>query len=152
MKKLLLGTIVLLSFCLAGIIFQISCTKNSGAQPNPTNIGLKQLNKILYEPDYSDDNGSGIYIANYDGSNSQELTIPLPSGMKNIGGARLSPDGKTIFFFAWNTQNHTSIALGGLVINNLYSGSLNGNSVSNVTKVIDGSNSGINGLTLDGVY
>lgn len=152
MKKLLLGTIVLLSFCLAGIIFQISCTKNSGAQPNPTNTGLKQLNKILYEPDYSNDNGSATYIVNYDGSNPQELTIPIPQGMTNIGGARLSPDGKTIFFYGWNPQFHTSNALGGQIINNLYSGSLNGNSVSNVTKVIDGSKSGENGLQIDGIY
>lgn len=138
MKKLLYSSVVLTLFSVSILVFQISCQKETNAEPSSLNSsGLTQLNKIIYM------NGSDIYICNYDGTNNTKVNIVLPSGVfyaadnQNI---RLSPDGKLIFFQAGPKVN-------GIPYGDLYSCKVDG---SSVTKIIDRVASGT--ISFGGAY
>ena len=104
-----MGSAVLTALSLSIIAFQLSCSKTADAQTGGT-TGIIQLGKIVYTDfDSSSNNSSSkIWIANYDGSNPTRITISLPNGdvvAPTDGGsslsARLSPDGKTLFFTSY---------------------------------------------------
>lgn len=96
MKKLLLGSAVLLLFATSILIFQLSCTKEAEAETTETPA---QHNKIVYLSKHG--NGPEIWIANYDGSNKTKVNYTLPSGEIDFAyGVKLSPDGKKLFFSA----------------------------------------------------
>lgn len=102
MKKLFMGSIVLCVFSISIVIFQASCTKSLEAET--TTSAATQLNKILFEKfDRVANKQDGIYIANYDGSNPVKINIVLPglTGIQ-VNGARLSPDGKLVFFAVYS--------------------------------------------------
>jgi hypothetical protein len=111
MKKILMAAVVLLCFALALTLTQISCSKSnaqSTGSTTPTPLGL-----VLYEVyNTGVTNDSTIvayYLCNYDGSNAHQINITgLPSGFALNTGAKLSPDGKTLFFVAslQSTQNN----------------------------------------------
>lgn len=102
MKKLLLGTIVLLAFNAAVILTQMSCKKEAQAEtPIAGTPTLKQLDLILYFNNIKSNNGPNqteLWIAKLDGSDAHKVNIKLPDGVSFHDGARLSPDGKTIVF------------------------------------------------------
>lgn len=112
MKKLLLGTIVLLLFAVSLLLVQISCSK-TGAQVNATKtVGNNQLNKIIFTKD-NDNGGCEIWLCDYDGSNQQQIPVTLPEHFyidnnSNANAVRLSPDGQTVFFVG----NYTNITPG----------------------------------------
>ena len=97
MKKILLGSIALFLFAISIALLQISCGKNANANPD-NNIGVNQLNKILYIKSFNGAQGSEIWIANYDGSGQTRVNVTIPSGYSQPSNACLSPDGKKIFF------------------------------------------------------
>ena len=142
MKKVLLGSAVITALSFSIIAFQLSCIKTANAQTGGTS-GIVQLNKIVYTIQDSINQGYSycIFIANYDGSSSAKVNINLPSGVKlytlSLNGGmvnyttsqltKLSPDGKTLFFRAFNTNLNTA---------GIYSCYIDG---SNVKKVLDSS-------------
>jgi hypothetical protein len=135
-KKLFLGSIALFSFAIAILVFEASCSKVAVAQTNSM-----QLNKIVYLSKHG--TGSEIWIANYDGSNKTKVNYSLPAGLiiDYVYGAKMSPDGKKLFFSA-STDGYGETADG------IYSCNVDG---SNVTKIINKTND-TDSLQICGAY
>lgn len=129
---------------LGGVIIGsgLSVTANGTISVSNTSTGTTQLNKILVCKAFG--TYTEIWTANYDGSNYTKINISLPVGFKMVSlvDARLSPDGKYLFFNGSESVN--------LNIINLYSCKIDG---SNLQKIISGV-SGATGNTpyLRGVY
>ena len=119
MKKILMGSVVLTALSLSIIAFQMSCTKTANAQSGGT-TGITQLGKIIYtSPDSSRPAiAYKIWIANYDGTNTTQVKVSLPSGSTfsnfSTPEVKLSPDGKTLFISDY--QNLYSVGVGGGVL------------------------------------
>jgi hypothetical protein len=124
MKKILLSTIVLTSFSLSIILFQISCKKDAVA--DTTTTGVNQQNKLVFIKNNSV-TGWSIWVSNYDGSSPQNLNIVLPSASGIDGSLSISPDHKTIFFSVSYTAPSKE--------DDIYSCSIDG---TNVKKLITG--------------
>lgn len=139
MKKLSFASVILTCFSLSIILVQFSCSKNTDAQA-PNNPGLTQLNKLVYFAENNTGFGGDIWIANYDGSNQTKVNITIPSGYVITSYARLSPDGKTLFFVGENKSTEED---------NIYSCNIDG---SNVKEIVDGSTFPQEGVTLGGAY
>ena len=145
MKKLLLGTLVLLAFNGAILITQISCKKEATAQTNPPpSDGLKQLNKLLFVKTLNANNSATatgeVWLSEIDGTKPTKVNIVVPDGSR-IVSAKLSPDGKTIIF-GTIVRNDTAQEGG------VYSCSVDG---SNVKKLMKGDLAG--GLIqIEGIY
>ena len=92
MKKLLLSSVVLLTFAVSLLIFNVSCKKEAKAQSSQPII---QQGKIFFIKSVS--NEEQIWTANYDGTNQQEINLTLPTGTSIDGISSISPDRKTIF-------------------------------------------------------
>lgn len=127
MKKLLLGSIVLTTFSIAIIIFQMSCQKTAEAQTSTT-TGLTQLNLILFSKHPNSGSGNELWTANLDGTNQKKIPITLPTGQE-VQEAKLTPDGKKVVFVASYVSG--SVANKGAYI---YTCSLDG---SNLVKILD---------------
>jgi hypothetical protein len=134
MKKILMATIVLLSFALALALTEASCSK-SNAQASiisttPTPVGL-----VLYEGDNNTTPGIvNFYICNYDGSNAHQIPVPnLPMGFTILEGGRLSPDGKTLFLLARDMSQ--SPGAGGTYPTYLYSVGIDGSNLKQLATV-----------------
>lgn len=100
MKRILLGTIILLAFNAAIVITQMSCNKEAVAQiANPNS--LAQLDKILYLKTVNANDPAAvrgeIWTCDLDGNNKTRLNVVVPDGYRVVT-ARLSPDGKKIVF------------------------------------------------------
>lgn len=102
MKNIFKTTLLMCSFAIGGILFQISCSNNDAINNSQnSNINnLAQQNKIVFTK------GTGstqtIWICDYDGSNLSQIPITLPVNVQfngNNGNAypTLSPDGQTLF-------------------------------------------------------
>jgi Tol biopolymer transport system component len=94
MKNFLKTTVSILAFVIGGVIFQISCSNE-----NQTNraANLTQLNKIIFTKGVSSDQTIWICDVTFNGTNGNAYP-------------RLSPDGQTIFFVAFNnTTNNAGI-------------------------------------------
>jgi len=133
MKKILLATVILLAFALALTITQVSCSKATAQTTGstaPTPIGL-----VLYEGDNDGNpNVVSFYICNYDGNNAHQIQITgLPSGYQVNEGARLSPDGKSLFFVAANTAQPSGIP--GTFLSYLYSIGVDGSNLKQLTAI-----------------
>ena len=102
MKKILLGTLVLLAFNAAVIITQMSCKKDAKADTPITGTPtLKQLDLVLYinylkNPDNT--STGEIWTCKYDGGNKTKLNITLPANIRIGDHASLTPDGKIVIF------------------------------------------------------
>jgi len=130
MKKILMGSAVLTALSLSIIAFQVSCSKTANAQ---TGGGNPQAGIVLFTKlninnacgDYTSDSMGSMpeyWTVNYDGTNAKKLPIPFQSGWLYSNSPRLSPDGKTIFFAAWQPINNNS----GSYIAYLFSCSIDG--------------------------
>lgn len=140
-KKLFLASASLIFFALSIILFQVSCKKDATAQTNAI-TGQVQINKIIYVTKHG--NGSEIWVANYDGTNRSKVDYHLPLGLKvdyEYAGAKLSPDGKKVFFSASNEGY-------GQNCDGIYSCNIDG---SNTIKIIDHFNSN-DSLNIGGAY
>jgi len=113
MKKILLSTLVLTAFSFSIILFQFSCKKQVYADTQTTST--QQQNKIIYLKDIY---GSGkilfdqaeIWTANYDGTGQAKINITLPTNyVIAIENPQLSPDRKTMFFDAFQTNGTEDI-------------------------------------------
>jgi hypothetical protein len=93
MKRLLLGSVILLIFSCSILIFQLSCKKDVIAQTTGNNV-----NKILFfkRPLGNYDLQFEHWIANYDGSNATQIFLNLPGW--RINDVQLSADGTKLFF------------------------------------------------------
>ena len=99
MKKLFIGSVILLLFSLSILVIQSSCSKTD-AQNSTSTV----LNKLLFVT------GNGgvtmkLWSSNYDGGNVTQVNLALPVGVRvdyNYPGfsIRLSPDGQKLFFRA----------------------------------------------------
>ncbi len=125
MKQLFLGSAALLLFSCAILIFQISCSKDSIAQPTGGNTG-----KIYYSkrPLGNFSNSFEGWIADYDGSNATRVFFDLPGWYVIIPSAKFSGDGTKLFFTATDsstltTTQHTEI----------FSSNIDGSNVQQVT-------------------
>ena len=129
MKNLLRSTLYLTVFALAGILFQISCSNSENQNTIQT---TNQIGKIVYET------GDKIWTANYDGTNATQIPIVLPSNLQFFFGTTtsslsVSPDGNTIFFTCYNSNNQTSTTT------ELYSSSISGGTATLVIPIPSGS-------------
>jgi hypothetical protein len=97
MKKLLMGSFVLMFFAISVSLVQMSCSKEAIAQGNTST----QLNKLLYIKSISNTTHE-IWISNYDGTGQTKVNILLPAGIVfSVGlSPKLSPDCKKLFFAA----------------------------------------------------
>lgn len=109
MKKLLLGSIILSLFCITLLLVQISCTKKTIAQTSAP-VQVVQQNKILITTNIGTPphDSTEILICNYDGSEPGGIVSDqfLPSTSRIIGGAKMSPDGKHVFFVVKDVNNN----------------------------------------------
>ncbi len=173
MKKLLLSSAVLTLFSISIAIFQISCQKDATAQTTSytlppattttlggvivgngltvtsngtlsvTSSGATQLNKIIFTKLNSTiPQKFEIWTANYDGTNQTKLNITMPSGYQCAGDGevKMSPDGQKIFFTSLQFSNSTT---------HIFSCNADG---TNLTKIVDGSSAGTEGLFLGAAY
>jgi hypothetical protein len=163
MKKLLLGSVFLTFFAISITLFQASCQKEAIANTESTytlppatsttlggvivgtglNVtangtisvtanGVNQQNKIIYKKHVS--SVTEIWTANYDGSNQKKLSIALPSGA-SVWDMSISPDGQKLIFSAFVNSSESHI----------FTCNTDG---SNLTKIIDGTGLGTEGLNI----
>jgi hypothetical protein len=145
MKKLLLGTVVLLAFNAAVILTQMSCKKEAKAEPAPTGATITQLDQILYLKHFTADRYlAEIWISKLDGSNNHKVNLALPSNMRVSDEAKLSPDGKIIVF---STLLNTTGGANTWGDGGIYTCNVDG---SNVKKIMEPSADGY--PSLQGVY
>lgn len=135
MKKLFLGSVALLCFSLAILLFQVSCKKEAKAD-SPTTNTTTQKNKIVYVKQFYGTGGrlydyGEIWTANYDGTAQTKLNITLPTNVVIAQvEPKISPDGQTIFFNAFLTDGTKDISNGW----SLYSCSTDGSNVKQVVQ------------------
>jgi hypothetical protein len=149
MKKLLLGTLVLLAFNAAVVLTQMSCKKEAKADtPIAGTPALKQLDLVLYMNAFMTADRriyNEIYTCKLDGSNKTKISITLPANIIVGDDARLTPDGKTVVFSTYEvvTQSPYVTKDGGL-----YTSSTDGGTAK---KIVDGNTGGAY-TTLHGAY
>jgi hypothetical protein len=103
MKKLLLGTLVLLAFNAAVIITQMSCKKEAKADSpivRPTTVLY-----ITYGKNADYNNTDEKLICKLDGSNKTKLNITLPANTRIGDEASLTLDGRTVVFDTYDVLN-----------------------------------------------
>ncbi len=154
MKNIFKGSIVLMIFSLAIVIFNISCEKESIAQTNTPFVLPKatsnSLGGVIVGSGLSvttdgtistqsagllvfakgGDKRNEFWISKYDGSGQVKITIssfPL-TGEIVKEGIKLSPDGKKFFFVGYTANGQITN------VDGLYSCNLDG---SGLTKLID---------------
>lgn len=117
---------------LGGVIVGNGLSVTANGTLSATSTGVQQLNKIVFDKYFYINNADyyEIWISNYDGTGQQKVNITLPSGFEisGQGDARLSPDGKTLFFQVWEKATNKG---------HIYACNVDG---SNAHKVVDGSN------------
>jgi len=96
MKKLLLGTLVLLAFNAAIIITQMSCKKEAQAETPVVRPSLVLY--IVYGKNPDNSTTSEIWACQIDGSNKKKLNITLPAGIRVGDNAKLTVDQRTVVF------------------------------------------------------
>jgi hypothetical protein len=89
MKKIFIGSIVLMGFNVAIILTQMSCKKEASAQVANT----VAANLILFYKS----NVQELWLSNVDGSNQHKIPIVLANGLRP-GEGRLTADGKSVVF------------------------------------------------------
>jgi hypothetical protein len=172
MKKLLLGSLVLLLFSASIIIFNISCNKESDAQttnyvlPPATSSSLGGIivgnglsinsNGVLSVTSGSG-TGSGslnqlnkiiftkkreIWSANYDGTNQSKINILMPSGYTIVGDGSVKLSPDGKKLF-FSASKSIDLTW------HIFSCNIDG---SDVKLIIDGTSSGPEGLFLGGAY
>jgi hypothetical protein len=128
-------------------------TKLGGVIPDGTTIsvdangkistigsGTQQASKLLYGVYGSTDLTNTVWLANYDGTNPQQLNITLPTGLAiDVDNLKISPDHQTIFFSAYTPSANS----GGFYI---YACNIDG---SNPHQILSG---GTNGSTVAQAY
>jgi hypothetical protein len=98
MKKILLGSFVLLFFSISIILFQLSCTKSAEAHEGG---GDNNTNAILYlrqNPElYSE-----LWSVNLNGTNDHKINVMLPAGwiLQPYSSARILSKNQKIIFTA----------------------------------------------------
>lgn len=137
MKKLLLGTIVLMAFSVAAIITQISCKKEAMAE-GPGFIN-QPLNKFIFTKDFRGQS-SEIWISNNDGTGQAKINIALPAGQLIAPQAKLTVDGKGVLFVTMDSSENTT---------GIYYCLTDG---TGLKKVVDGPAVNNASLTLQGTY
>ncbi len=80
----------------------LSVTPTGVLSVNAGNSGATQLNKIVFVK-YIVNVGSEIWLMNYDGSGQTKVNIALAANQQIRDDARLSPDGKKLFFVMGTT-------------------------------------------------
>jgi len=122
MKKIFLGSVVLLMFSCAIVIFQISCKKDAFAQTtNTTNKILLLKNAIgSYDGPYE------TWIADADGSNQVQVIVNV-QGWRLLP-AKLSPDGSKIFFHGTD-----SATLSTLPRSEIFTSNIDGSNIQQIT-------------------
>jgi len=113
MKKLLLSTIVLLAFSISLLIFDMSCRKDLVGQSDQT-ADLTLKNGSITSSNnsgivlYSTVSTSGVQLwrMNYDGTGKTQINIVAPTDFSFdlASFARVSPDGKKLFFTGWSNS------------------------------------------------
>lgn len=130
MKKIIVGSFILLLFSFSLVTFQLSCSKNAIAGTE----NAVQQGKFIFYKTLSAGNGYGeIWVANYDGSNAKKIDLSIPVGLtlSTDGGPRLSPDCKTVFLILRETITPSDIRF------HIYRCNIDG---TNLQRVVEGPN------------
>lgn len=96
MKKLLLGTLVLLAFNAAIIITQMSCKKEAQAETPVVRPSLVLY--ITYAKNADNTPTGEIWACLLDGTNKKKLNITLPENIRIGDRASLTLDQRTVVF------------------------------------------------------
>ena len=118
---------------LGGVI--VGSGLNISSNGTLSSAGLSQQNKIIYFK--MNNSVREIWSANFDGSNQKKISVSLPSG-SSFSDVKISPDGQSIFI--------TVDAQGTF---HIYKCNIDG---SNLTKIIDGTGLGTEGVYLEAAY
>lgn len=100
-----------------------------------SSVGISQQNKIIYFK--RNNNVREIWSANYDGSNQKKINVSLPTG-SSFDDVKISPDGQSMFITVYASSAE-----------HIYKCNIDG---SNLTKIIDGTGLGTEGVYLEAVY
>jgi len=110
MRKLFLGSVSLLTFSLAIIVFQISCSREAFAD-NDDGTNKGKLVLYLRQDTQAPVNGYSLWLMNSDGTNRRQVTIVFPGDEYNIEGGRLVDGGKKIIFVAGKINESEQIKI-----------------------------------------
>lgn len=107
MKNIFKGSVVLMIFSLAVVLFNISCGKESVAQTTTTTSSPQNLGILVFSK--SGDKAYEFWTSKYDGTNQTKIMISsIPATAEIIKNTiKLTPDGKK-FFFQMNPNPSTS--------------------------------------------
>ncbi|MFB6456556.1 hypothetical protein ACE38W_14895 [Chitinophaga sp. Hz27] len=98
MKKLILGTAMLLAFNVAIMLTQMSCSKESKAQTTNPSGYIPQNKFLILENLKGSSTKQQLLIVDYAGQPQSSISpLILPNGVTFDQG-RVTPDGKTIIF------------------------------------------------------
>lgn len=113
MKNIFKTTLLMFSFAIGGILFQISCSNDDATNNSQNNNinNLTQINKLVFTKGAAF--SQTIWICDYDGSNLSQIPITLPvdvqfNGTNGNAYPTLSPDGQTLFFVTYNISSGES--------------------------------------------
>lgn len=98
MRKLLMGSLALLVFSIAVIIFQASCSKEVRANDDH-NGGGNNSNSVLYRRVDPNNGATELWSMNTNGNNRHKINIVLPQDYY-LEGARIVDNGQKIVFVA----------------------------------------------------
>lgn len=146
MKKIILGSAVLLLFAISISVFQMSCQKDATADTNGSSA--TQLNKVIFRKIVYSSGGAflglEIWVCNYDGTGAAKVNIVLPGGINFSDDLFpvMSPNGQKIFFTAGGVR------VGSITRGDLYVCNSDG---TGATKIVDRGNSE-NNIILGGAY
>jgi hypothetical protein len=112
MRKLFMGSIALLTFSLAIIVFQISCSREAFAD-NGGDDGPNKGKLVLYMVQNTQvAHGRSLWLMNSDGTDRRQVNIVLPGDEYDISeGGRLVDGGKKIIFVAAKANESEQIAI-----------------------------------------
>jgi hypothetical protein len=124
MKTIFKSSLVLLLFSVSLVLFNLSCSKESVAQPTtPQNVGLIVFVKV-------GDNSNNFWTAKYDGTGATKVTIASFPAQAETDEAsfQLSPDGKKVFFLLYIPSTQ---------IQSIYSCNVDGTGLTQVVSDVD---------------
>ncbi len=109
MKNVFKTTLYIISFALAGVLFQISCSNS-----DETTLAEPEDKFVFVKKDFITGGIQSIWIANYDGTSQTQIPISLPTGYSlysvyssgEHSTAKLMRDGNLVVFTVEKNATH----------------------------------------------
>ena len=112
MKKLFLGSVALLTFSLAIIVFQISCSRDAFADNGDDGPNKGKLVLYMVNNTQATVHARSLWLMNSDGTDRRQVNIVFPGDEYDISeGGRLVDGGKKIIFVAAKVNESEQFAI-----------------------------------------